>query len=105
MGDPHFYWQEEIDSLKLGETKSYTYSVKVKTLSPETSLDSLVVLVNGIPVSVSNDVILFSELEERYKPKAPERAFPTKFVIIGVVVVAAIVASFFVIKSRRKKKA
>lgn len=105
MSDPHLYWKKEIESLKPGETKSYTYSVKVKTLGMETKLDSLVVLVNGIPVSVSNDVILYSELEERYKPKAPERAFPTLYMIIGAVVVVAIVASVFVIKSRRKKKA
>jgi hypothetical protein len=103
MSDSHLYWKKKIEGLKPGETKSYTYSIKVKALGTETRLDSLVVLVNGIPVSVSNDVILYSELEERYKPEAPERKFPTKFVIIGVVVVAVIIASVLVIKSRRKK--
>lgn len=102
MSDPHLYWKKEINSLKPGETKTYTYSVKVKALGPETKLDALVVLVNGIPVSVSNDVILHSELEERYKPKAPEREFLTTYVIISAVVVAAIVALVFFIRSRKK---
>jgi hypothetical protein len=103
MSDPHLYWKKEIESLKPGETKTYTYSVRVKTLGLETRLDALAVLVNGIPVSVSNDVILYSELEERYKPKAPEGKFPTTYLIIGAVVVVAIVASVFVIRSRKKK--
>lgn len=102
MSDPHLYWRKEIDSLKPGETKTCTYSVKVKALGPETKLDALVVLVNGIPVSVSNDIILYSELEERYKPKAAERGFPITYVIIGAVVVAAIAALIFFIRSRKK---
>lgn len=108
MSDPHLYWKKEIDSLKPGETRNCTYSVRVKALALETRLGALVVLVNRIPVSVSNDIILYSELEERYKPTAPQRevpvtrGFPTRYVIIAAVVVAAIVASFFVIRWRKK---
>ena len=102
MSDPHLYWTKEVDNLEPGETMSFTYSVKVKALGFETRLDALVVSVNGIPVGVSNDVILFSELEERYGAQVSECEFPTVYVIIGVVVVAAIIASTFVIRSRRK---
>lgn len=102
MSDPHLYWTKEVDNLEPGETMSFTYSVKVKALGFETRLDALVVSVNGIPVGVSNDVILFSELEERYGARDSECEFPTVYVIIGVVVVAAIIASTFVIRSRRK---
>jgi hypothetical protein len=61
-------------------------------------------LVDGTPVSVSNDVILYSELEGKYGPQQPsESKFPTVYVVIGVVAVAAIITSAFVIRSRRKK--
>lgn len=68
----------------------------------EMKLDALVVLVNAIPVSVPSDVVLFSELKERYKLQAAERVFPTTCVIISAVVVAAIVALVFFIRSRKK---
>jgi hypothetical protein len=102
MSDPHLYWTKNIGSLEPGETVSYTYSVEVKALGLETRLDALVVSVNGIPVGVSNDVLLFSELEGRYQAQVSECEFPTMYVIIGVVVVAAIIASAFIIRSRRK---
>ena len=102
MSDPHLYWTKEVDNLEPGETMSFTYSVKVKALGFETRLNALVVSVNGIPVGVSNDVILFSELEERYATQVSECEFPTTYVIIGVVVVAAIIASTIIIRLRRK---
>jgi hypothetical protein len=104
LSDPHLYWTKEIDSLAAGETKTYAYSVKVKALGLETRLEPVVVLVDGTPVSVSNDVILYSELEGKYGPQQPsESKFPTVYVVIGVVAVAAIITSAFVIRSRRKK--
>ncbi len=99
--DPRLYWKKEIDSLEPGETALYNYSVKVKVLGLETRLDPLVVLTNDTPVSVSNDVILHSELAERYEPEA-SKGFPTFYVIIGAVIVAAIIAVVFLLKSRKK---
>lgn len=99
--DPRLYWKKEIDSLGPGETALYNYSVKVKVLGLETRLDPLVVLVNDTPVSVSNDVILHSELAERYEPEA-SKGFPIFYVIIGAVIVAAIIAVVFFLKSRKK---
>ena len=101
MSDPHLYWKKEVASLKSGETKTYAYSVKVKTLGLETRLDALLVLVNGIPVGISNDIILYSELEEIYKPEAPAREFPTKYVIIAAAI-AGTVAGILTRKRRRK---
>lgn len=103
MSDPHLYWRKEIYSLKPGETKTYTYSVKVKTLGLEMRLDALSVLVNGIPVGVSNDIILYSELEEIYKPEATTHKFPTKYVIIGAAAAAGIVAGRLALRRRRGK--
>lgn len=99
--DPRLYWTKEIDSLEPGEKAVYSYSVKVKVLGLETRLDPLVVLINETPVSVSNDVILHSELGEEYGPETSE-GFPVRYVIIGVIVVAAIIALFFFLKSRKK---
>jgi len=101
MSDSHLYWKKEIDSLKSGETKTYAYLVEVKTLGLETRLDALLVLVNGIPVAVSNDIILYSELEEIYNPKAPAREFPTEYVIIAAAI-AGTVAGILTRKRRRK---
>jgi len=104
LSDPHLYWTKEVASLSPGEEKSLTYSVRVKALGLETRLGALVVTVNGIPVSVSNDILLFSELEGKYQPQAAaEGGFPTIYiyVIIGVVVVVAI-ASVLAIRSKRK---
>ena len=102
MSDPHLYWTKEIDRLEPSETMSFNYSVRVIALGLETRLDALVVSVDGIPVSVSNDVTLFSELEERYGPAPAEEEFPTIYVIVGVVVVAIIIASAFAVRARRK---
>jgi hypothetical protein len=99
--DPHLYWKKEIDSLKSGETKTFTYFIRVSALSLETRLDSLSVLVGGIPVSVSNDIILYSELGEGYEPGVSQR-FPTLYVIIGAIIIVSIVA-FFAVRRRRKK--
>ena len=99
--DPRLYWTKEIDSLEPGETAVHSYSVKVKTLGMETRLDPLVILINDTPVSVSNDIILHSELAERYGPGASE-GFPVLYFIIGAVVVAAIIALFFLLKSRKE---
>jgi len=108
MSDPHLYWKKEIESLKPGETKSYTYLVRVKTLGLETRLDHLAVLVNGIPVSVSNDVILYSELEEKYKPETPgpekTKGFPTQFLVIGAITaIIAVLAVAYLIKRSKKE--
>jgi hypothetical protein len=99
--DPRLYWTKEIDSLDPGETAVYSYSVKVKVLGLETRLDPLVVLINETPVSVSNDIILHSELGEEYGPETSE-GFPIRYVIIGIIIVAAIIALFFFFKSRKK---
>jgi hypothetical protein len=99
--DPHLYWTKEIDSLGPGETAVYSYSVKVKALGLETRLDPLVVLINDTPVSVSNDIILHSELSKGYESGASE-GFPTRYVIIGVIIVAAIIVLVFFLRLRRK---
>jgi hypothetical protein len=99
--DPRLYWTKEIDSLNPGETAIYSYSVRVKVLGLETRLDPLVVLVNDTPVSVSNDVILHSELDDEYGPETSEGC-PILYVIIGVIITAAITALFFFFKSRKK---
>ncbi len=103
MSDPHLYWKKEVDSLKSGETKTYVYSVKVKTLSLETRLGALSILVNGIPVAVSNDIILYSELEA-LRPETPTREFPTKYVIIAAAI-AGTVAGMLALRRRRRKTA
>jgi Domain of unknown function DUF11 len=103
FSDPHLYWTKEIGSLASGETKTYTYSVKVKTLGLETRLEPLVVSVNGTPVAVSNDVVLASELEGKYGPQSSK--FPIVYLVVAVVVVAAIIASVFIIRVRKKKTA
>jgi hypothetical protein len=105
LSDPHLYWIKEIDSLGAGETETFTYSVIVKALGLETRLGALVVTVNGIPVSVSNDVLLYSELEGKYQPEAAaESGFPTTYIyaIIGAVAVVAIIISVFALRSRKK---
>ena len=99
--DPHLYWTKEINSLDPGETVVYSYSVKVKALGLETRLDPLVVLINDTPVSVSNDIILYSELAERYEPGASQ-GFPTFYVIIGAVIVAAAIAVVFFFRAKRR---
>ncbi len=103
FSDPHLYWTKEIDSLASGETKTYTYSVKVKTLGLETRLEPLIVSLNGTPVAVSNDVVLSSELEGKYGPQPSK--FPIVYVVVAIVVVAAIIASVFIIKVRKRKTA
>ncbi len=100
--DPHLYWTKEIDSLAAGESVTCTYSVIVKALGLETGLDNLVVSVGGIPVGVSNDVVLYSELDERYGPQVSESEFPTAYVVTGVVVVAAVVVLLLLVRSRKK---
>jgi len=99
--DPRLYWKKEIDSLEPGEMALYNYSVKVKVLGLETRLDPLVVLTNDTPVSVSNDVILHSELAERYEPEVSGR-FPVLYLIIGAVVVVAIAVLFLVRRLRKR---
>jgi hypothetical protein len=100
--DPHLYWSKVIDSLKPGETATYSYSVRVTDLSVlETKLGPLLVLVEDTPVSVSNDIILYSELAESYGPES-SGGFPLLYVTIAVVVVAAITGSFFFVRSRKK---
>ncbi|MFP3879335.1 MAG: hypothetical protein ACLFVA_00035 [Dehalococcoidia bacterium] len=99
--DPRLYWQKEIDSLGPGETAVCSYSVKVKVLGLETRLDPAVVLIDGTSVSVSNEVILHSELAERYGAEA-SGGFPVLYAIIGAVIVAAIITTVFFLKSRKK---
>lgn len=99
--DPHLYWQKDIDSLAPGETSVHSYSVEVKALGLETRLGPLIVLVNDTPVSVSNEVILHSELAERYEREVSE-GFPVLYVVIGVVILAAIIGTVFFLKSRKR---
>jgi len=104
LSDSHLYWIKEIDSLGAGETETFTYSVRVKALGLETRLGALVISVDGTPVNVSNDVLLYSELEDKYQPEAAaEGGFPSTYiyVIIGAVAVVAI-ASVLAIRSKRK---
>lgn len=105
LSDPHLYWTKEIDSLASGETKNFAYSVRVTNLGLETRLEPLVVSVNGTPVAVSNDVMLYSELEGKYGPQPSESKFPTIPVVVAIVVVAIIAASAFIVRSRKKKAA
>lgn len=77
----------------------------MKTLGLETRLEPFVVSVNGAPVAVSNDVVLFSELEGKYGPQPSESKFPTVPVVIAIVIVAAIIAFVFIIRARKKKTA
>jgi hypothetical protein len=80
LSDPHLYWIKEIDSLGAGGTETFTYSVIVKALGLETRLGALVVTVNGIPVSVSNDVLLYSELEGKYQTEAAGGGFSATYI-------------------------
>jgi hypothetical protein len=105
LSDRHLYWTKEIASLNSGEKATYTYSVKVKALGLETRLEPLVVTVNGTPVSVSNDVVLYSELQGKYGPQPSESKFPTVPVIVAIVVVAAIIAFVFIAWTRKKRRA
>ena len=98
--DPHLYWTKKIDSLQPGESRVYTYSIKVKVLSPETTLNPLTILVNGTPVAASNDIIIHGEPEEPHE--LAEGGFPTRYVIIGAIAIVAIVA-FFAVRRRGKK--
>lgn len=102
--DAHLYWTKKIDSLQPGESKAYTYSIKVKIVSPETMLNPLTALVNGAPVATSNDIIIYGESEEQIVYKPGEREIPTLYVIIGAIVVVAIIASVLVVRSRKSKK-
>ena len=107
MSDPHLFWTKQISSLKPGETKVYAYSVKIRNLGLETRLGALSVLVNGIPVGVSNDIILYSELgEETPKPEPSAKGkFATVYliIIIGAVALIRIIAGTLAIRRRRKK--
>lgn len=103
LSDPHLYWTKEIDSLASGETKTFAYSVRVANLGLETRLEPLVVAVNGTPVAVSNDVVLYSELAGKYGPQPTESKFPTVPVVVAIVVVVAIIVSVFIIRLRMKK--
>ncbi|HEY49151.1 MAG TPA: hypothetical protein G4O13_03815 [Dehalococcoidia bacterium] len=102
LSDPHLYWTKEIDSLAAGESVTCTYSVIVTALGLETRLDNLVVSVTGIPVSVSNDVVLYSELEERYGLQVSEGGFPTTAVIVVLVVIVAIIALLYLRRARKR---
>lgn len=98
--DPHLYWTKKVDSLQPGESRVYTYSIKVKVLSPETTLNPLTILVNETPVAASNDIIIHGEPEEPHE--LAERGFPTLYIIIGAIVIAAIVALFVVRRLRKR---
>ena len=54
-------------------------------------------------VAVSNDIVLYSELEGKYGPRRSEGKFPTVYVVVGIVVFVVISASVFTIWARRKK--
>jgi hypothetical protein len=101
MSDPRLYWQKDIDRLEAGESRTYTYSVNVTALGLETRLDPVSVLVNGIPVAVSNDIVLYSELGGGAGEGGP-RGFPMLYFIIGAAVLVAIIVSVFVARSRKK---
>jgi len=101
LSDPHLYWSRSIDSLQPGEVQSFAYSVKPLVLGQECRLGSLVVTVSGIPVSVSNDVVLSSQLDETYGAEAGEEGFPLAYVIVGAVAVVVIVAVGLLITLRR----
>lgn len=75
----------------------------VTNLGLETRLEPVVVSVNGMPVAVSNDVILYSELEGKYGAQLSK--FPIVYVIVPIVVVAAIIAFVLIIRARKKETA
>lgn len=104
--DPHLYWRKKIDSLKPGETKTFSYSIKIKMLSLETRLGVLSVLVDGIPVAASNDIILYSEMEvvttPTPSPKPPPTKIPVLFLIIFATVVVLVLVILIALKSRKR---
>ena len=101
MSDPRLYWQKDIDKLEAGESRTYTYSVNVTALGLETRLDPVSVLVNGTPVAVSNDIVLYSELGGEAGEEGP-RGFPTLYIIIGAIVLVVIIISVSIARSRKK---
>jgi len=101
MSDPRLYWQKDIDRLEARESRTYTYSVNVTALGLETRLDPLSVLVNGIPVAVSNDIILYSELGGQAEEEGP-RGFPILYVIIGAVVLVVIIVLVSIARPTKK---
>jgi len=101
QSDAHLYWKKKIDLLKPGETKSYTYSIKVKALSPETRLTSLTVLVNGIQVAASNDVMLYKEAKPEVEEK-PKTQTHYPVLILGAIIGICIMI-FLALKLKKKK--
>lgn len=100
--DPHLYWRKHIPSLAAGETRSYDYTVKVKTLALETRLEPLVVTADGTPVAVSNDVVLFDGFEDRYQPESAAGGFPAIPVAVGVVAFALCTTLAYAVTTRRR---
>jgi hypothetical protein len=101
MSDPRLYWQKDIERLEAGQSRTYTYSVNVTALGLETRLDPVSVLVNGIPVAASNDIVLYSELGGGAGEGGP-RGFPMLYVIIATVVLVAVIISVSIARSRKK---
>jgi hypothetical protein len=100
--DPHLYWRKQIASLAAGETRSYDYTVKVKTLALETRLEPLVVTADGTPVAVSNDVVLFDGFEDRYQPQSAAGGFPAIPVAVGVVAFALCTTLAYAVTIRKR---
>ena len=102
LSDPQLYWTKEIEGLAPDESKTFDYSVKIKHLSFENRLDAVVVSVGGTPVCVSNDVVIYSEIEGRYAVETAESEFPTAVLVIGLILAAIFVWAMLSI--RRKKR-
>jgi hypothetical protein len=102
LSDPHLYWRQHIDSLGAGQALTFDYSIRVKTLAPETRLEPLVVTVDGTPVGVSNDIVLFSVYKERYQPESAAGEFPVIPVAVGVVAFAISTTLAYAATMRRR---
>ncbi|MFC2045275.1 hypothetical protein ACFLUH_01170 [Chloroflexota bacterium] len=105
ISDPHLYWTKKIDKLLPGEKQSYHYSVKVIALGLQTRLDSLVIMVDEIPVATSNDIVLYDELAESREGWISGIELPLKYIVVGCVVLAGIVSGTVYYKRRKKSQA
>ena len=103
--DPHLYWIKEIGHLAPGETKGFHYSVKVKNLGLQTRLDSLIILVDEVPVATSNDLVLYNELTKGGEAERVGTGFSLKYVVIGSAVLAGVVGGTVYYKRRKRSQA
>ena len=80
-----------------------TSSPIVKTLGLETRLDALSVLVNGIPVSVSNDIIPYSDIQGLYESETTTDILTTTYIIIIAAVAIVVIVGILALSTRKRK--